>query len=221
MFVLMIPLLLIYFGGGVLICSMGARWASKRFGSRWAALGGFTLLFALIFGNEIYGYTHWQYLCKEEGGVRAYKKVPVEGFLIEGKSVGSGTVREYLKFGYSNRRGRVYKFIEGEEDGVLYKYFAGPGDEFDIRREVVEKPFSNYAVSSALIEKRSPYIWSVERSVYDIYSRDRIGVARYFGYRGAAVISFFRAITGSDQEGSASYCGRTEDFFDSVIPSIQ
>jgi hypothetical protein len=179
----------------------------------------FAVLFALFFGDEIYGYWNWQNLCKTEGGLHVYKRVPVEGFLINGESAGPGTVREYLKPTYGGRNS-LYKFVEGKNNNRLYSFSAGAGDEFDIQEKTIDKPSSLYAMSEQEISYGLYHAWSVERSIYNLATQERLGIARRFGYQGATVVRFLRAVTGADREGSASYCGDTRGFPEAVIPPV-
>lgn len=213
-------LLLVYLLLGLGISIGVARWSGKRFQSRLAAWAVFAVLFASFFGDEIYGYWHWQHLCKTEGGLHVYKRVPVEGFFIGDGSVGSGTAREYLKPTYSGRNS-LYKFVEGKNNNLLHRYSAGPGDEFDIQDEVIDKPSSLYAMSEQKVTYGLHHAWSNERSIYNMVTRERIGITRDFGYQGATVIRFLRAITGADREGSGSYCGDTKGFPEAIIPPTE
>ena len=80
MFLLFPFLLLGYLLLGFKVSRAGARWAGRRFQSRLAPWVVFAVLFAVFFGDEIYGYWYWQHLCKTEGGLHVYKRVPAEGF---------------------------------------------------------------------------------------------------------------------------------------------
>jgi hypothetical protein len=60
MFLLFLTLLLLYVVGGLFIIFWGARWAGKRFQSLFAYGGAFVLIFAAVFGDEVYGYAYWQ-----------------------------------------------------------------------------------------------------------------------------------------------------------------
>jgi hypothetical protein len=179
----------------------------------------FAVLFVSFFGNEIYGYWNWQHLCKTEGGLHIYKQIPVDGFFIDG-SVGTGSAREYLKPTYGGRR-NLYKFVESENNNQLHRYSAGPGDEFDIQDEVIDKPSSLYTMSEKVVFYGLHHVWSNERSIYNMTTQERLGTARSFGYQGATVVRFLRKITGADREGSASYCGDTRGFPEAAIPPIQ
>jgi hypothetical protein len=68
MFLLFLTLLLLYVVGGLFIIFWGARWAGKRFQSLFAYGGAFVLIFAAVFGDEVYGYAYWQHLCSTQGG---------------------------------------------------------------------------------------------------------------------------------------------------------
>lgn len=214
---LIFPVLLLgylLFGLGI---SIGvARWSGRRFQSKLAPWAVFAVLFAIFFGDEIYGYWHWQHLCKTEGGLHVYKRIPVEGFFKDG-NIGAGTAREYLKPTYGGRSS-LYGFVEGKNKDRVYRYRAGPGDEFDIQVEVIDKPSSLYAMSEKMVFYGLHHAWSNERSIYNMATQERIGIARSFGYQGATVVRVLRAITGADREGSASYCGDTRGFPEAVIP---
>ncbi|TCV82365.1 hypothetical protein [Sulfurirhabdus autotrophica] len=220
MFLLFPFLLLGYLLLGLAVSRAGTRWAGRRFQSRLVPWVVFVVLFTVFFGDEIYGYWHWQYLCRSEGGLHVYKSVPVEGFFINDNSVGVGTAREYLKPIYGERSG-LYKFVEGRNDGHLHRYSAGSKGEFDIQDEVIDKPSVLYAMSEQSIVSRPNYIWSVERSIYNMTNQERMGIARSFGYQGSTIIRFLRVITGANKEGSANYCGDTRGFIEAVIPPIQ
>jgi len=217
---LIFPVLLLGYLLLGLAVSIGiARWAGRQFQSRIAPWVVFPVLFALFFGDEIYGYWHWQNLCKTQGGLHVYKRVPVEGFFISDGSVGVGTAREYLKPTYGGRNS-FYKFVEGKNNDQLHRYRAGPGGEFDIQDEAIDKPFSLYAMSEKVVSYGLHHAWSDERSIYSMTTQERLGIARSFGYQGATVVRFLRAITGADREGSASYCGDTRGFPEAVIPPV-
>ena len=114
----------------------------------------------------------------------------MEGFFIEGE-VGAGVAREYLKLSIYKPH-ELYRFVEGEESGQLYRYTAGSDEEFDIKKEPISKPSSKYAYSTMRIIQYPHYVWSMERS---------------FGYKGATIIRFMRKVTGANFEGSSDYCG--------------
>jgi hypothetical protein len=214
---LIFPVLLLgYLLLGLAVSVGVARWSGRRLQSRIAPWLVFTVLFTVFFGDEIYGYWHWQHLCKTQGGLHVYKRVPVEGFFKDG-NIGTGTAREYLK-PTPGGRGNLYRFVEGKKNNRLYRYRAGPGDEFDIQVEAIDKPSSVYAMSEKAAFYDLHHAWSNERSIYNMATQERIGIARSFGYQGATVVSFLRAVTGADREGSASYCGDTRGFPEAVIP---
>lgn len=212
-------LLLAYLFLGLAVSVCIARWPGRRLHSRVAPWLVFSALLTVFFGDEIYGYWNWRHLCKTKGGLHIYKQVPVKGFLINGESAGPGTVREYLKPTYDGRNS-LYKFVEGKNDNRLHRYSAGTGDEFNIQEEAIDKPSSLYAMSEQVISYGLHHAWSVERSIYNMATQERIGIARSFGYQGATVVSFLRAVTGADREGSASYCGDTRGFPEAVIPPV-
>lgn len=210
-------LLLVYLLLGLTISIGIARWSGRQFQSKLMPWAVFAVLFTLFFGDEIYGYWHWQNLCKTQGGLHVYKRVPVEGFLINGESAGPGTAREYLKSTYGGRN-KFYQFVEGKNNNQLHRYRAASGNEFDILEEVIDKPSSLYAMSGQVISYGLHHAWSVEREIYNIATHERLGIARTFGYQGATVVRLLRAATGADKEGSASYCGDTSGFPEAVIP---
>lgn len=217
---LLFPFLLL----GYLLLGLGtsigiARWAGKQFRSRFVAVLAFAALFAIFFGDEIYGYWHWRHLCNTQGGLHVYKQVPVEGFFINDGKVGAGTAREYLRPTYGGSES-FYKFVEGKSNNQLHRYSAGQEGELAIQDIVIDKPSSLYAMSERKISYGLRHAWSYEWAIYDMTTQERIGIARRFGYQGATVIMFFRAITGADKEGSANYCGDTTGFPEAVIPPI-
>lgn len=217
---LLFPLLLLaYVVAGLGISLLGARSVARRFKSYWLFCGIFTLLFTLIFGDEIYGYIYWKNLCKAQGGLHVSKQVPVEGFFIEG-DVSEGVVRDYLKPSYFSKD--VYQFIEGKDKGRLYKFTAGPGSAFDIQREAILIKASKFSLSSMRFVQYPHYVWSVEYSISDSSTNEQLGIERSFGYKGSTIIRLLRKITGADFEGSASYCPNSRlDIVRTVIPHIE
>jgi hypothetical protein len=203
---LIFPVLLLGYLLLGLIVSIGvARWSSRRFQSKFAPWAVFTVLFALFFGDEIYGYWNWQNLCKTEGGVHVYKRVPVEGFFIQG-SVSEGTAREHLKISRYKPR-PVYQFVEGIESGQLYRFTNIQDGEFTIKKVPIAKPSSKYIFAPNNTIQHPHYVWSIEEFIYELPDRKLIAVARSFGYKGATVVRALRAMTGANFEGSANYCG--------------
>lgn len=129
----------------------------------------------------------------------------MEGFFIEGE-VGAGVAREYLKLSIYKPH-ELYRFVEGEESGQLYRYTAGSDEEFDIKKEPISKPSSKYAYSTMRIIQYPHYVWSIEYFIYDLADKSLIGMERSFGYKGATIIRFMRKVTGANFEGSSDYCG--------------
>lgn len=219
MFLLFPFLLLGYLLLGLAVSRAGTRWAGRRFQSRLVPWVVFVVLFTAFFGDEIFGYWHWQYLCRNEGGLHVYKRVPVEGFYIDGR-VGEGLVREYLKINHF-RSHPVYQFVEGVESNQLYRYSDVSGDEFAIRKEPIAKMSSEYAYSPNNIILYPPHVWAIEEFVYDLTNKNKMGMMRSFGYKGATIVRFFRKLTGANYEGSAEYCGSGEGLLvNQAIPPI-
>lgn len=216
---LIFPVLLLSYLLLGLAVSIGiARWAGRRFQSRIAPWVVFPVLFALFFGDEIYGYWHWQHLCKTEGGLHVYKRVPVEGFRENGLS--EGFAREYLQRGYRFVEGTDYRDY-GEHRGQLYRYTLGVNEQ--VNRTAVRQPQSRFVRSSAYPVVYPHYSWANETYIKDSLTDELLSVGREFGYRGATVIRYLRAITGADGPGSSESCGDNNSslLLVKTIPPIQ
>lgn len=202
MFLLFLPLLLLYVVGGLFVVCWGARWAGRRFQSRFAYGGAFILIFAAVFGDEIYGYAYWQHLCSTQGGQHVYKRVPVEGFREAGKT-NDGIAEEFLRKGYAYVESGHYR-DHGEKRGQLYRYTLGNGH---VVRTPISDSQSRYIRSENIAVPYPHYIWAYEIYIKDQSTGELLSVNRSFGYKGATIVRALRAITGANFEGSASYCG--------------
>jgi hypothetical protein len=217
---LIFPVLLLGYLLLGLIVSIGvARWSSSRFQSKFAPWAVFAVLFALFFGDEIYGYWHWQNLCKTEGGLHVYKRVPVEGFRYMG---GSADVAAdgFLKSGYGFLEG-TYSGDYDDKAGRLYRY--SPAGDGQLNRTMITQLKSRFTFSSDSAVPYPHYAWAYETYIKDSLSGEMLGVGRQFGYRGATVVRYFRAITGADREGSSESCGdnNPSQLIAQTIPPIQ
>lgn len=215
---LIFPVLLLGYLLLGLVISIGvARWSGRRFRSRLAPWAVFALLFALFFGDEIYGYWHWQHLCKTEGGLHVYKQVPVEGYMRGGLSE-SGAA-EYLRPGYSYLEGNDYRDY-GENKGRLYRYALDGNGQ--VNRTMIDKPQSRHIRSQEISVPYTPYVWANETVIRDRFTDEVLSANRSFGYKGATIVRIFRAMTGANYEGSASYCGEfNPKQLSETIPPIQ
>ena len=200
---LIFPVLLLGYLLLGLIVSIGvARWSSRRFQSKFAPWAVFAVLFALFFGDEIYGYWNWQHLCKTEGGLHVYKRVPVEGF--KGNGLSEGFAGEYLRKGYRFVEGTDYRDYD-DKAGRVYRYtLTGDGQ---VNRVMIKQLVSRFAFSSDSAVPYPHYAWAHETYIKDSLSDELLGVGRQFGYRGSIVVRYLRAITGADREGSSEFCG--------------
>lgn len=216
---LIFPVLLL----GYLLLGLGvsigvARWSGRRFQSRVAPWLVFSVLFTVFFGDEIYGYWHWQHLCKTEGGLHVYKRVPVEGFRVDGLS--EGFAGEHLQRGYRFVEGTDYRDYD-DKAGRLYHYaLAGDGH---VSRTMTTQLQSRFTFSSDSAVPYPHYAWAHETYIKDSLSGEMLGVGRQFGYRGATVVRYLRAITGADREGSSESCGDNNpaQLIAQTIPPIQ
>jgi hypothetical protein len=216
---LIFPVLLLgYLLLGLAISIGIARWAGRQFQSRLAPWAVFAVLFALFFGDEIYGYWHWQNLCKTEGGLHVYKRVPVEGFRENGLS--EGFAGEYLQRGYRFVEGTDYRDHD-EHRGQLYRYTLGVNKQ--VNRTAIKQPQSRFVRSSNYPVFYPHYSWANETYIKDSLTDELLGVGREFGYRGATVIRYLRAITGADGPGSSESCGHNNSslLLAKTIPPIQ
>lgn len=215
MFLLFLPLLLLYLVGGLFVMLWGARWARRKFRSNFAYGGAFVLILTAVFGDEIYGYAYWQHLCSTQGGLHIYKQVPVEGFLYKEGDLIDPIVKDYLSFGYRYIEG-TYSSDYGNAKGQIYRFnWTDDGTE-RLTRSPIKDPSSRYFSSRELINI-SRYIWEIEYAVRDRVSGEKIGAVRFLGYKGATVVRFLRNITGADFEGTAEYCGRNEYVYKNVV----
>jgi hypothetical protein len=200
---LIFPVLLL----GYLLLGLGvsigiARWSGRRFQSRLAPWTVFAALFALFFGDEIYGYWHWQRLCKTEGGLHVYKRVLVEGFRYGGGS--ADVVADWLlKSGYGYVEG-TYSEDYDDKAGRLYRYTLASDGQ--VNRTMITQLQSRFTFSSDSTVPYPHYAWAHETYIKDSLSGEMLGVGRQFGYRGAIVVRYLRAITGADREGSSESC---------------
>lgn len=216
---LFFPILLFgYFVLGLGVSVIGARWARRRFQSKAAPWVAFVLLFAVFFGDEIHGYWHWRHLCKTEGGLHVYKRVPVEGFREKGLS--KGFAAEYLRRGYRFVEGTDYQEY-GEHREQLYRYTLDANEQ--VHRTAIEQPQSRFVRSSAYPVIYPHYSWANETYIKDSLTDELLGVGRTFGYRGATVFRYLRAITGADGPGSSESCGDNNSslLLSKTIPPIQ
>lgn len=216
---LIFPVLVLgYFLLGLAISVGVARWSGRRLQSRVAPWLVFTVLFTVFFGDEIYGYWYWQHLCKTEGGLHVYKRVPVGGFRENGLS--EGFAREYLQRGYHFVEGTDYRDY-GEHRGQLYRYTLGANEQ--VNRIAVQQPQSRFVRSSTYPVFYPHYSWANETYIKDSVTDELLGVGREFGYRGATVIRYLRAITGADGPGSSESCGDNNSslLLAKTIPPIQ
>lgn len=202
-----------------LVVSIGvARWSGRRFQSKLMPWVVFAVLFTLFFGDEIYGYWHWRNLCKTEGGFHVYKQVPVEGFRENGLS--EGFAGEYLRNGYRFVEGTDYRDYD-EKAGRLYRYaLTGEGQ---VNRVMIKQPESRFVFSSDSAVPYPHYAWAHETYIKDSLTGELLGVGRHFGYRGATVVRYLRAITGADGPGSSESCGDNNPtlLLAKTIPPIQ
>ena len=216
---LIFPVLLL----GYLLLGLGisigvARWSGRRFQSKVAPWAVFALLFAIFFGEEIYGYWHWQHLCKTQGGLHVFKRVPVEGFRENGLS--EGFAGEYIRKGYRFVEGTDYRDYD-EKAGRLYRYtLRGDGQ---VNRVMITQLQSRFAFSSDSAVPYPHYAWAHETYIKNSLSGEMLAVGRQFGYRGATIIRYLRAITGADREGSSESCGDNNpaQLIAQTIPPIQ
>jgi hypothetical protein len=217
---LLFPVLLLgYLLLGLAVSIGVARWSGRRFRSRIAPWVVFPVLFALFFGDEIYGYWHWQHLCKTEGGLHVYKRVPVEGVWYKG---GSGD------FGANWLLERGYKYVEGtysedydEKAGRMYRYTLS--DSGQVNREPIEQPQSTYVYDDIFPKPFPYYVWANESYIKDNRTGDLLGVVRGLSYQGATVVRYFRSVTGADGPGSTETCGENNpvQLFAKTIPPVE
>lgn len=216
MFLLFLPLLLLYVVGGLFIVFWGARWAGRRFQSLFAYGGAFVLIFAAVFGDEIYGYAYWQHLCNTQGGQHIYKRVPVDGFREAGETH-EGIAEDFLRKGYSYIESGYYRDY-GNSRGQLYRYTFLNGQ---VTRIPINASQSRYMRSQEISVSYPHYVWAYEIYIKAQDSGELLSVNRSFGYKGATIIRALRAITGASAEGSASYCGELSgnQLIDTIPPT--
>lgn len=217
---LIFPVLLLgYLLLGLAISVGFARWSGRRLQSRIAPWLVFTVLFTVFFGDEIYGYWHWQHLCKTQGGLHVYKRVPVEGFLYEAGSA-DVVAKDFFERGYRYVEGRHSKDYD-EKAGRLYRYTRG--DDGQVNRVMINQPQSHHVYSDKSSVLYPHYAWAYETYIKDSLTGELLGVGRQFGYRGATVVRYFRVITGADGPGSSESCGDNSpiQLLAKTIPPIQ
>lgn len=219
--ILLFPvLLLLFLVLGLWLAHKGGLLAQSKYQHKFAYVGGFAIVFSLIFGDEIYTWASWHHMCDTKGGVHIYKKVPVEGFLYDVGAV-DGIAADFF-----TREGYKYKYIEGKYSknyGInrdkLYRYEL---DEVGkVVKNEIEKPQSQYVYKIETVN-HSHFIWSYSSTIRNVKTNELIGIDQTFGTKGGLVMKFLRYITGAEFEGSADYCHfYSEDVIKAAIPSFE
>ncbi|MCY1271799.1 hypothetical protein D9M70_203640 [compost metagenome] len=215
MLLLFIPILIVYLVGGLFLCAYVGRVVGRKTGSKLIGVGGFLLLFGLIFGDEIYAHLTWRYWCAEKAGVHVYRVVPVDGFLFDDGAV-DVFADDFLLHGYKYIEGGYHK-NHGADRGDIYRFSYG--ESKTISRIYIQAPASSYIYRTD-IQRISNYVWGSARVVQNRLSGEVVGEAYEFGYSGGYVARLIRRWLGADMEGSASYCSADVPRRDVILESI-
>jgi hypothetical protein len=92
-----------------------------------------------------------------------------------------------------------------EKAGRLYRYTHASDGR--VNRTKIIQLQSRFTFSSDSAVPYPHYAWADETYIKDSLSGEMLGVGRQFGYRGATVVRYLRAITGADGPGSSESCG--------------
>jgi hypothetical protein len=216
--ILLFPFLIILFIAlGLLFAHIGGSWAYEKYQHTLAYFAGFAIVLVLVFGDEVFGHLYWQHLCKTEGGLHVYKKVPVEGFLYNDGSGELTFAKEFLDKGYQYVEGRYayydkdrskpYRFTLDASGELVYTQINEPQSKYMYKHETVSYPH---------------FVWSYQSTIRLVKTNELIGIHRDFGTHGGVVMKFLRHLTGAEFEGSADYCGiNYSDVINATIPPIQ
>lgn len=181
----------------IVVSRSSGRWAQSRH-VQWVV---FVALFALFFGDEIYGYWNWRRLCKTEGGLHIYKQVPVEGFVEKGR-IHEGIAEEFLDKGYAYIESGYYRDY-GEKRGQLYRYSLSNGS---VIRTPINTPQSRFYHSEGHEVSCQPYVLAHESYIKNRVTGEFLSVKRQLYYKGATVVRTLRKITGAEQS-AYEQCG--------------
>lgn len=218
--ILLFPVLLVLFLVlGLWLAHRGGWWAYKKYHHVFAYIGGFALVLVLVFGDEVFGHYYWQHLCKTEGGLHVYKKVPVDGFWYD-EGAADSVAADFFR-----RKGYEYSYIEGKysrnygkDSNKLYRYSLD--DSKHMIRTEITTPKSFYIYTDESVSYPH-FIWGHNATVRDVKNRELIGVHRLIGYKGGVIRRALLKFVGA-QEGSASYCGNDGgSVIKAAIPPIQ
>lgn len=100
-------------------------------------------------GDGIIGKFYFNYFCKTEAGLKVYKTVNVDGFLMD-QSIPTGDITKFEKMGF--------KYIEGINQGYYGKEIQHLNiDDKSLTIQIIQKPQSNYIF--IYNEKSKPVFW--------------------------------------------------------------